>query len=91
MLKTQAIVVDTLHDMQRFLTDHATEVGPGIEVARGTLDTTVANIETHLVEQDAGVRNALGATQKLRPFRSRRDGRPQGPALVSACPDYACR
>jgi hypothetical protein len=70
MLKTQAIVVDTLHDMQRFLTDHATEVGPGIEVARGTLDTTVANIETHLVEQDAGVRNALGATQKLNALKA---------------------
>ena len=70
MLKTQAVVVDTLHGMQRFLTDHATEIGPGIEVARGTLDTTVAAIEGHLVQQDAGARNALGATQKLNALKT---------------------
>jgi hypothetical protein len=70
MLKSQGTLVDTLRGMQRFLDDNAIAVGPGLDVARGTLDTTVAVIESHFVQQDAGGRNALGSTQKLEALKT---------------------
>jgi len=70
MLRTTNTVLETLRAMQQFLDDNAADLGPGLENARASLDSAVADLTTHSAGQDGGKRGIVGATQKLNALKT---------------------